>query len=272
MTISINGTNGLIQAYDYQVLTTAFSYTFAAGTQVLVINPAGTLATGTITMPAAPSDGMTITVESTQQVTALTMSGNGGTIVGAATQLIPNQPLSWVYRLTGTTWYPLWGGAGRATALVSGTSQASTSGTSIDFTSIPSWVKRITVMFAGVSTSGASVVQFQLGTSSGVTTTGYLGSGTNAAAGVASSNYTSGFGTAASGQPASTTVLHGQIIISNISSNNWIASGIFGRSDAAGIFFSGGSIALAGVLDRVRITTVNGTDTFDAGSINILYE
>ena len=44
MTISINGTNGLIQAYDYQVLTTGFSYTFAAGTQVLVINPAGTQA------------------------------------------------------------------------------------------------------------------------------------------------------------------------------------------------------------------------------------
>jgi hypothetical protein len=156
--------------------------------------------------------------------------------------------------------------------LTSGTVQASTSGTSIDFTGIPSWAKRITVMFQGVSTNGGSVVQFQLGTSSGVTTTGYLGSGINAATGVASSNYTSGFGTAASGQPASTTVLHGQIIISNISSNNWVASGIFGRSDGAGIFFSGGSIALGGTLDRVRITTVNGTDTFDAGSINILYE
>ena len=63
-------------------------------------------------MPAAPADGMTITVDSTQQVTALTMSGNGGTIVGTAVQLIPNQPLSWVYRTSNTTWYPLWGGAG----------------------------------------------------------------------------------------------------------------------------------------------------------------
>lgn len=132
MTAVISGTNGLLQSYDRQVLTTAFTYTFAAGTQVLIIEPAGTLATGTITMPASPADGMTITVESTQQVTALTMSGNGGTIVGPAVQLIPNQPLSWVYRLSNTTWYPLWGGAGRASALVSGTAVASTSGTSID--------------------------------------------------------------------------------------------------------------------------------------------
>lgn len=35
---------------------------------------------------------------------------------------------------------------------------------------------------------------------------------------------------------------------------------------------SGGTISLAGALDNVRLTTVNGTDTFDAGSINILYE
>ena len=157
-------------------------------------------------------------------------------------------------------------------AFVAGTAVASTSGTSIDFTSIPSWVKRITVMFQGVSTNGTSVVQFQLGTSSGVVTTGYLGTGMNASAGVASSNYTSGFGTAASGQPSSGILLHGQIIISNINANNWVSSGMFGRSDGGGIFFSSGSIGLSATLDRVRITTVNGTDTFDAGSINILYE
>ena len=106
MTISINGTNGLIQAYDYQVLTTGFSYTFAAGTQVLVINPAGTLATGTITMPAAPSDGMTITFISTKQITALTMSGNGATLVSGVTALNVNQAVSYIYRATGTSWYP----------------------------------------------------------------------------------------------------------------------------------------------------------------------
>jgi len=107
MTISINGTNGLIQAYDYQVLTTGFSYTFAAGTQVLVINPAGTLATGTITMPAAPSDGMTITFSSTKIITALTVNANSGqTINNNVTTLSAGQSAAYIYRAASTAWFP----------------------------------------------------------------------------------------------------------------------------------------------------------------------
>jgi hypothetical protein len=108
MTVLINGTNGLIQAYDYQVPTTGFSYTFAAGTQTLVMNPAGTLATGTITMPAAPSDGMTITFSTTKQITALTLNGGGGqTIIGGINSMAPNQAVSFMYRLANTTWFPM---------------------------------------------------------------------------------------------------------------------------------------------------------------------
>ena len=274
MTISINGTNGLIQAYDYQVLTTGFSYTFAAGTQVLVINPAGTLATGTITMPASPSDGMTITVESTQQVTALTMSGNGGTIVGAATQLIPNQPLSWVYRSTGTTWYPFFGGAGRATALVSGTSQASTSGTSIDFTGIPSWAKRITVIFNAVSTNGTSLPQIQIGAGS-IDTASYSSTAsgiTNSGNVVTSVSSTTGFLIASLG--AATNSYSGAIRLTLLGANLWVDDGSVCQNGGGfiGGFYVGGTKTLSGTLDRVRITTVGGTDTFDAGSINILYE
>jgi hypothetical protein len=272
MSAVISGTNGLLQSYDYQVLTTGFSYTFAAGTQVLVINPAGTLATGTITMPASPADGMTITVESTQQVTALTMSGNGGTIVGTAVQLIPNQPLSWVYRLSNTTWYPLWGGAGRASALVSGTSVASTSGTSIDFTSIPSWVKRITVMFSGVNTNGSSGVRVQLGTSAGATTTGYLVYFVQTGASTASATSTAGFDIYPN--VVTNALRSGTFVFTNISGNTWVGAVNTAFVYAGGYYSStaGGSIALANVLDRVRITTVNGTDTFNAGSINILFE
>jgi len=269
MTAVISGTNGLLQSYDYQVLTTGFSYTFAAGTQVLVINPAGTLATGTITMPAAPADGMTITVESTQQVTALTMSGNGGTVVGPAVQLIPNQPLSWVYRTSNTSWYPVYGGAGRASALVSGTAVASTSGTSVTFTSIPSWVKRITLMLNGVSTNGTSNPQIQVGSGS-VTTTGYscVGSviGVSSAA---SGSYTTGFVTR--GNQASN-VFNGNFVLTNITGNTWTGSGFFANTVVPETQYTSGAIALSGVLDRIVFTTVNGTDTFDAGSINILYE
>jgi hypothetical protein len=45
-----------------------------------------------------------------------------------------------------------------------------------------------------------------------------------------------------------------------------------GRSDVAGIFSLGGSKATSATLDRVRIKSGNGTETFDAGTANILYE
>jgi len=270
MTAVLSGTNGLLQSYDYQVLTTGFGYTFAAGVQVLVIQPAGTLATGTVTMPAAPADGMTIAVVSTQQVTAITVSANTGqSIVGTPSQLVPNQPLSWVYRLANTTWYPFFGGAGRATSLVSGTAVASTSGTSIDFTGIPSWAERITVMFNVVSTNGSSVVLVQIGAGS-IDATSYNAVGFGSTGGgVGTTQFTTGFGLTDDNSASFT--ISGSVSLSTMGSNIWTASGTFhnGSNQSA---FTGGSKTLSGTLDRVRITTVNGTDTFDAGTINILYE
>jgi len=107
MPIKIDGTNGVLEAYDFQALTTGFSYIFASGTQTLVANPAGTLATGTITMPAAPADGMTITITTTQQITTLTIAANTGQNIGGTqvASMAANSALSFVYRLTNTTWY-----------------------------------------------------------------------------------------------------------------------------------------------------------------------
>jgi len=159
-----------------------------------------------------------------------------------------------------------------ASVITSGTSQASTSGTSIDFTSIPSWVKRITVMFAGISTNGTSSIQLQLGTGSTTyTTTGYVGSTARfSASALTSTTFTTGFGL---NNSVSTTLISGSITITNLTGNTWSSSGSGGSADTGFVVFvTGGSIALAAVLTAVRITTVNGTDTFDAGSINILYE
>lgn len=108
MTLKVDGTNGVLQAYDYQASTTGFSYTFAAGTQTLLINPADTLATGTITMPASPADGMTITFSSTKQITTLTVNANTGqSITGTPGTLPANTTMAFVYRLANTTWYPM---------------------------------------------------------------------------------------------------------------------------------------------------------------------
>ena len=156
--------------------------------------------------------------------------------------------------------------------LQTGTAVASTSGTSIDFTGIPSWVKRITVMFNGVSTNGTSVVQVQLGTSSGVEVTGYLGSSSATGSGVGTSLYTAGLGINFGGNNVAASVRNGSVIFSNLTGNTWAAFGVITLSDAAVSSITSTSKTLSGTLDRIRITTVNGTDTFDAGSINIIYE
>jgi hypothetical protein len=272
MPAKLDGTSGLLQQYDYQTPTTGFSYTFAAGVNVLVMQPAGTLATGTITMPAAPADGMTITFSSSQQITALTVQGNTGQSMSNAVTFLPGKTAaSYVYRLSNTTWYPVQTVPGTGSQLVSGTSQASTSGTSIDFTGIPSWVKRITVMFAGVSTSGTSNLLVQVGSGS-VSATGYLSSVVSINAGAGQAGSTIGI-IITNALPAANT-FNGAIILSLLGSNTWVANGNANYNQAVGAIYGYGGItpALGGALDRVRLTATNGTDTFDAGSINILYE
>ena len=153
-----------------------------------------------------------------------------------------------------------------AQVLTLGTAVASTSGTSIDFTGIPSTVKRITVMFQGVSTNGTSSVLVQLGTASGVETSNYLGAVSD---GAANANFTTGFSDN-TGNAAN--VRHGLYSISNVATNTWACAFQLGFSNNVSMRQGAGSKSLSGTLDRIRITTVNGTDTFDAGSINILYE
>jgi hypothetical protein len=154
--------------------------------------------------------------------------------------------------------------------VASGTAVASTSGTSITFSSMPSWVKRITVMFQGVSTNGTSLVQVQIGSGS-TTTTGYVSIGGDfaIAGGVGGSTATTGF---VIGDNLASSIRHGQMVITNITSNTWVSSHTIGSTGSNFIAVGGGSLALGGTLDRIVVTTVNGTDTFDAGSINILYE
>ena len=153
--------------------------------------------------------------------------------------------------------------------IFSGTLINTTSGTSINFTGLPSGIKRITIGFIGVSTNGSSIIIIQLGAGS-VTATGYLGCAVTLAASFSAFN--TGFAICGASGAAAASVWSGQMILSNIGNNNWTESSILGRSDAADVAYAGGRLALGGALDRVRLTTVNGTDTFDAGSINILYE
>lgn len=159
-------------------------------------------------------------------------------------------------------------GGGTLGRMVLATAQNTTSGTAIDFTGIPSWVKRITVMFNGVSTSGSSKLIVQLGTSTGFVSTGYAG--VALVFGSAATSYTTGFGV--DDRASASGVRHGLMTVSVITANTWTSSSSIANTDATVCSSAAGTVTLSATLDRVRITTINGTDTFDAGSVNILYE
>jgi hypothetical protein len=153
-----------------------------------------------------------------------------------------------------------------------GTAITLTNQTAPEFTSIPSWTKRITVIFQSVSTNGSGDVLIQLGTSGGFVTSGYLGASASIASGAAgSNNYTTGIAIRAGGASVGNASRHGAIVITQLSGNNWVAQGCIGYSDAATAVYTGASIALSGTLDRLRLF-IDGTQQFDAGTINILYE
>ncbi|QIG60028.1 hypothetical protein [Dishui Lake large algae virus 1] len=156
--------------------------------------------------------------------------------------------------------------------ITSMTQQATTTGTFIDFTNIPTWVKRITVIFNGVSSSSTSQHIVQLGTSSGFTTTGYTSyTGYYAASGSSAVTNAKGF---VSWNNANASLRYIIMTIVNISGYSWVEShsGGLGVSTTPYVISGGGSVTLSEPITSIRLTTDNGTDSFDAGSMNVQYE
>jgi hypothetical protein len=161
------------------------------------------------------------------------------------------------------------GATGALYPVVQGTAQASTSGTSIDFTGIPSWAKRVSIILSGVSINPSGILLIQLGSGS-VTNTGYASGGWQSSATYATATN----GMLVGGGQLGASLQHGVYTLALVTGNTWVGSGSV--ADSSGSAYNGvggGTIALSGALDRIRVTTVTGTPTFDTGSIiNIQYE
>jgi hypothetical protein len=206
---------------------------------------------GTITLDAPNVAG----------TTTLTLPTTTDTLVGrTTTDTLTNKTLT----------SPVMAGTPTGVGVLTAGTAVSASGTSVDFTGIPSWVKRISIVYSGLSTNGSSSLLIQLGDSGGIETTGYISTTVtdDSTGGSAGTSSTSGF---LIWQDSASYATQGIATIINITGNNWVLSQA-GRLLSTNVTTSAGDKTLSATLDRVRITTANGTDAFDAGSINILYE
>jgi len=262
--------NGTIAISQLEILT-------QTGTGIITVVPPATNTNRTVTIPDATTT--LVGTDATQTLTnktltspvissitntgTLTLPTSTDTLVGrATTDTLTNKTLT-SPTITGAVVSSM-----ASSVITSGTSVASTSGTSIDFTSIPSWVKVITVMLQGVSQNTTSTFMFQIGAGS-VTTTGYLSVVSFNAPSTNVASVTTGFGFA--GPSGATAAFSGNATITLMGSNLWAFSSNMADVVNTQSHLGAGSITLGGTLDRVRLTTVGGTATFDAGSINILY-
>lgn len=230
-----------------------------------------------ITAGNSTNGGTAITTDTSGTLNIVTGSGSGSnaiTIDASQAVTMPGtlavtgaQTVGGNLTVTGT----LTATGGVSGGVRSGTAVASTSGTSIDFTGIPSGVKRITIMLANVSTTGIVPITFRLGTSGGIVSTGYTGSQGYVGGTPASTNMSTGFEVY---NDTAAVTYQGQIVLTLVDSatNTWCASGIVGVTTQAYMRYIGGYIALSGTLTQLRMTTTTGTPTFDSGIINILYE
>jgi hypothetical protein len=155
--------------------------------------------------------------------------------------------------------------------LTSGSVQSPTSGTVVDFTGIPSWAKRITLLMNNISVNTSSTVYLVQVGSGSFSTSGYVVQAdlSGSASGVYTNGIYAGYNAGSSSYIISTT-----LVLCLLGSNTWVVAGTGGLMNvtSTGWQINGSTPSLSGALDRIRITTYNGTATFTAGSINILYE
>jgi hypothetical protein len=283
-TTASTGTGGVVLAVSPTLTGTPLAPTAAPGTNTTQIATTAfvTASTGTLgTMSTQNANNVAITggTVSSVAVTGGTISGlssalpvaSGGTGVttstGSGANVLASSPTLTSPTLTSPTFSGT-PGSSLIFRMSSGGLSASGS-TSVDFTSMPSWINIITVTFRNISTNSNSNLLVQLGTSSGVTTSGYVSTSIDFdGSGSVTTSSTSGFVMKVN---PSSNIINGTMTIAYTGSNAWVNNHTASNSTTI-MQVGGGTIALGGTLDRVRITTVSGSDTFNAGTLNVLYQ
>jgi len=143
------------------------------------------------------------------------------------------------------------------------------SGTAVDFTAIPSWAKKVTLAFSGMSTTGGSYLEVRLG-SGGVISSGYIGNGIVNNGGSGSGGIsTTGFYIRSSG---AADALSGNMTLEKNADNTWVMDYMLAIDGSTNVYYGAGRVTLPGSLDTIRVTTQAGTASFDAGIASLTYE
>lgn len=280
------------------VYSTIVTSAYGAVTTVTVVNDSGTLDAGlsavsygllTATNPSTPllADTYPIVSGSSDKTKKLRFEVDGLTTATTRVVTMPDTDINLVYSQQATTSLAGAGewavqsemDAGTASKVATtdlnkislGTEQATTSGTTKDFTGIPAGVRRITVHFRGVSTNGTSNIIIQLGDSGGIENSGYVGGANNSSGGTVAAN-SAGFVVMVGVVAAKDASGHITLVLEDSSDFTWTQTGLLVSSDALAATLSAGYKSLSAELTQLRITMANGTDAFDAGAINISYE
>ena len=273
-TTAATGTGGIVLAVSPTLTGTPLAPTAAPGTNTTQIATTAfvTASSGSLgTMSTQNANNVAITggtITGLSSPLPLASGGTGGTTSTGSGAIVL---ASGATLASPTLNSPTFGGtlgSSLITRMSAGGLSAS-GNTSVDFTSMPSWINIITVTFRNISTNSNSNLLVQLGTSSGVTTSGYVSTSIDFdGSGAVTTSSTSGFVFKVN---PSSNIINGTMTIVYTGSNAWVNN--HNASINTNIMsVGGGTIALGGTLDRVRITTVSGSDAFNAGTLNVLYQ
>lgn len=160
-----------------------------------------------------------------------------------------------------------WGGLSGITL---GTPVATTSGTAIDFTGIPVGVKQIVISLEDVTNTASDNYLLQIGDSGGIEATSYYSNYNVLTSGVTGTNFNVSDSIIRIDRNG--TAVSGNILISLLdsSTNTWTATAVV-LGGVTRISIASGKKSLSATLDRVRLTTVGGTGTYNGGKMNIQY-